>query len=140
MSVSLSWSYFNNAFSQIARDEFLDLARRAKERAEFDTVVVSGVSGVVMGAFVAHALDVDLLIVRKEDDRSTHSYDRVEGSLGRRWVFLDDFTETGKTRKRVRSVVTDAAANYGVETSFVGSLLYQAMTFANGNNKTVLGH
>jgi adenine/guanine phosphoribosyltransferase-like PRPP-binding protein len=138
MSRELAWSYFGNAFSQIGRDEFISFAREVHAERPFDTVVVTGVSGCLVGGLIAHALQVDLVVVRKEDDHSTHSYDRVEGHLGSRWVFLDDLVESGKTRSRVRRLIKEAADANGIPTSFGGSLLYQPARFYDGNNTLVV--
>jgi adenine/guanine phosphoribosyltransferase-like PRPP-binding protein len=133
----ISVPYFAAPFSQSGRRDAIDTARMAQDRLDFDTVVVTGISGVVMGGVIAHALGCHLLIVRKEDDTSTHSWSRVEGYLGARWVFLDDFTETGRTRARVRRLVRDIARERDIATTNVGSVLYENGDVLNGNDKPI---
>jgi adenine/guanine phosphoribosyltransferase-like PRPP-binding protein len=135
MPTKVSTAYFPAPFDAIGRDVAIDLAREAQARLGFDTVVVTGVSGLVMGGVVAHALGCNLLVIRKEDDRSTHAWERVHGHLGERWVFLDDFTETGATRKRVRRVVKDLSIDRDISTTFAGSVLYESGDVLNGANK-----
>lgn len=127
-------SYFGAAFDPHKRDAAIEFVRDARERMAFDTVVVTGISGVVMGGLIAHALGLNLLIVRKEDDLSTHSWTRVEGTLGQRWAFLDDFIETGDTRARVIREVRALAANHEVTSRFVGTVTYEDARAYNGRN------
>lgn len=71
---------------------------------EFDTIVCTGVSGIVFATPLAMSLEKRLLIVRK-DNESSHGEYRAEGSLGRRWLFVDDFVSSGDTFRRVVSSV-----------------------------------
>jgi adenine/guanine phosphoribosyltransferase-like PRPP-binding protein len=68
---------------------------------EFDSIAVTGISGVVVGAPVSILIDKPLIIVRK--DEYSHSYNRVENikNVGARYLFLDDFRGTGATQNRV---------------------------------------
>lgn len=133
----VGYSYFNAALTREGRDRTIQMAYAAQKVLKFDTLVVTGVSGTVMGGVVAHALGVDLLVVRKEDDNSTHSWNRMEGSLGSRWAFLDDLVDSGATRRRVVAKVREFAEQREVETRFVGSLLYENGEVTNGNNAHV---
>ena len=134
---SFGYSYFNTALTQRGREDAIRFARRAKDALGFDTVVVTGVSGTVMGGVIAHALGVALLVIRKDDDHSTHSWNRVEGSLGQRWAFLDDLIDSGATRRRVVAKVREVAVQRDIETRFVGSVLYENGNLYNGNNVPV---
>jgi hypothetical protein len=88
---------------------------------EFDSIVVTGVSGITVGAPVAIALDKNLVVVRKEDDSSNHSGRRVQGTFPRRWIFLDDFASTGTTKRRVEKEIGYAFP----PADFVGRYYYQ---------------
>lgn len=70
------------------------------EGLDFDTIAVTGMSGILVGPRVAEALGKALFIVRKEGD-SNHGFNKAIGQLGRRLVFLDDFIENGGTLARV---------------------------------------
>lgn len=63
---------------------------------DFDTFVVSGISGILAGQIFARHFRKHLLIVRKNGEKR-HTQWPVQGVLGRRWVFLDDFVGAGKT-------------------------------------------
>lgn len=73
----------------------------------FDCLIVTGLSGVVPGAVVAHLMYKDLLILRVQDSHgSTNSHGMLlEGDAGTRegvrYMFLDDFVSAAKTLKRV---------------------------------------
>lgn len=70
---------------------------------EFDFIVVTGVSGTIVGAPVAIALCVPLVVIRKKDDTSHDSQDVVNyGQAIGRYLFLDDFVSAGTTLNYVR--------------------------------------
>lgn len=131
-------NYFDLAFDD--PQHVIDEARAALENVDFDTFVVTGLSGASVSGLLAHALDKHFLILRKPDDLSTHSSRRGAGSIGKRWVFLDDFIQSGNTRDRVMGQLAqlimdtrggkwdDAKADWVFdaphETEFVGSYLY----------------
>lgn len=95
--------YFDVAFDDT--QALIDNAARSLARVDFDTFVATGLSGTCVATLLGHALDKKVLIVRKEDDQSTHSSKRYAGNLGKRWVFLDDFVSSGATRRRVKAMV-----------------------------------
>lgn len=70
----------------------------------FEVIVVTGISGLIVGPIVAHLMGKKLLIVRKEDDyKISHCDFLVEGHLPEDvgWIFLDDLISGGGTLKRV---------------------------------------
>lgn len=83
---------------------------------EFDAIVVTGVSGLVVGSPVALRLRKPLLVLRK-----AHSEEASHGLSGellnwqalrgteKRVVFLDDFISAGDTFRRCRSAVEGIA-------------------------------
>jgi adenine/guanine phosphoribosyltransferase-like PRPP-binding protein len=81
---------------------------------EFDSIVGTGMSGVVPGVAVSLRLKKPLVILRKKDD-DAHQYSRLRDGgerwinldkLGERSVWLDDFISQGSTRYRVMNAVT----------------------------------
>lgn len=117
---------------------------------DFDTIVVTGISGMVVGPMLAEALEKDLLIIRKEGENSHASY-LAEGVLGERWLFVDDFIASGKTFNRVCDAIerlSEGLRNYrdtkqdywysppaGIETQCVGVYEYTKENFtASGGN------
>lgn len=77
---------------------------------KFDSIAVSGTSGLVVGAPLAVLLNKPLVVVRKDNDGSHNGESvMVEGNadMGKRVLFLDDFVGTGKTRAWVRHNVRD---------------------------------
>lgn len=96
-------------------------------RVKYDTIAVSGVSGITMGSMVAFHLKKRLAIVRKKSD-VTHSWITVEHlsesrNKGKfhRYVIIDDLISSGDTVKNI-------AANIKKETNgkgeCVGTVLY----------------
>jgi orotate phosphoribosyltransferase len=81
---------------------------------KFDSIAVSGTSGLVVGAPVAMLLNKPLVVVRKDNDSSHNDgIQLVEGahSMGTRVLFLDDFIGTGRTRAWVRLNVMEEGAD-----------------------------
>lgn len=95
-------------------------------RKQFDTIVVQGMSGVVVGAPVAVRLRKPLVIVRKVADMEEiyrHTYNsgiiNPDALIDKRALFLDDFVSGGGTRKRVLQAVTSQGGH------LVGQYTYQ---------------
>lgn len=64
---------------------------------KFDSFAARGVSGLVFGAKLAHVMRKNLVVVRKPNE-SAHSDVMVEGLKPSRYVFVDDFVNTGATK------------------------------------------
>ncbi len=78
---------------------------RAVRETDFDTVVVTGASGLLVGPQLARAHGKNILLVRKPNDTS-HSHHPLTGYQGRKLLLLDDFVSTGETV--ARTLVTTA--------------------------------
>lgn len=94
----------------------------------FDSIMVTGVSGMSVGFPVALALDKPIIVLRKPRE-ATHG---VSGELinwwarGERVLFLDDFCESGETLKRCRDKLTGFAYDVdGRYSRLVGAYLYR---------------
>jgi orotate phosphoribosyltransferase len=72
---------------------------------KFDTIAVTGVSGLVFGTVLAHELKKNLCVVRKQD--GSHSHLKVEsGQSGQgRYIIVDDLIESGNTIRRINSEI-----------------------------------
>lgn len=118
--------FYTNYFDEAWQRPDL-LVRQAKEdlaKVSFDTFVATGVSGACMVSLFAHEMGKKWLIVRKDDDQSTHHYSGpggLVGELGASWIFLDDFIATGGTFARVYDRIMD---DFGDTTTFVGAYSY----------------
>lgn len=114
------------------------LLRRARHllrpaRDDFDVLVVTGISGVLFGSMLARSLKKDLAIVRKRDDRSTHSGHTVEGWIGPRALFVDDLVASGDTRRWAVEQYLVAADAYEVEAEFIGEYLFDTRDYLQWN-------
>jgi len=76
--------------------------------AEFDSIAVRGVSGIVVGAPVALALGRPLVVIRKPTENAHSSRHVNTGQIGAQYVFLDDFVASGATRKAVADAISQA--------------------------------
>lgn len=114
--------YISAAFNPAA--DLAASAAIALHGIDFDTMVGTGLSGALVVPRLAEALGKRWMVVRKPNDGS-HSAQRGEGMLGRRWVFVDDFISTGATYFRVCKTIGD----FPFDTAHVGSYLYEAARF-----------
>lgn len=111
-------------------DAVFDLSQvieTAKERladVEFDTMVGTGFSGGLVIPALALAMNKKFVLIRKETDDSHHGEGRLVGELGSRWIFVDDFVSSGKTRHRVVEKVNEAAHERSAHTEMVGQYMY----------------
>jgi len=90
-------------------------------KVQFDAIVVTGVSGMLLGPILAYQLGKRLAIVRKEDDKQNHATVRIEHGMNAddRWIFVDDITASGQTYDRVKRLISNIKAGEPV-----GSYMY----------------
>ena len=114
--------YMDNALFNLA--EVIETAKERLADVEFDTLVGTGFSGGIVIPSLALALGKQFVLIRKETDDSHHGRGRLLGQLGSRWIFVDDFVSSGRTRKRVIEKVREAAEEASVSTIMVGQYMY----------------
>ena len=109
-------------------------------RAEFEAIVVSGLSGIIPGAIIAQRWKKQLVVVRK-DDEPTHGK-RLEGfahyandpgfKRGMPYVVLDDFIARGGTMRRIYTTLMNRGHALPVYTMlYDGSLHYPVPMVVN---------
>jgi orotate phosphoribosyltransferase-like protein len=125
--------YGDGTFDDLARVVDLTVDKLKKHAHEFDTIVVCGLSGVVVGSPVALRLCKPLVIIRKADDTNIHHCGgqivnpyRLERS--RRYLILDDFISSGRTVKYIHDRVTLALKHaLDGQPKCVGACLYEEL-------------
>lgn len=128
--------YFKHAYTNV--NDLVSHARRALYHVNYDTMVGTGLSGSLVVPILARRLRKHWMIVRKPDDKSTHSSMLGEGKLGERWLFVDDFVASGETRVRTlqtieeivkrarrKAITLDGCAALNMNTRFVGTYQYE---------------
>lgn len=88
-----------------------------------DTLIGRGLSGALFVPMLADALGLHWAVVRKKGDGS-HSHEPIEGTIGERWLFVDDLIASGSTLAITRQAVHAHCKKYGHETEFVGAWTY----------------
>jgi len=90
----------------------------------FDTLVCRGLSGSLVVPQVARALNLNFLIVRKEELH--HGINEfAEGQLGKHWLFVDDFISSGATLEATGEAVSKVVDGYpGFVTEYMGYYAY----------------
>lgn len=114
--------YFDTALSDLGT--VIEQAKIDLADMDFDTIVGTGFSGGVVIPALALALGKNYVLIRKEGDDSHHGGGRLIGTLGERWLFVDDFVSSGATRDRVKEKVGEAALYESLPTENVGAYLY----------------
>jgi hypothetical protein len=94
----------------------------------FDTIVVRGMSGALMGGAVRAITGYPLTILRKRAERS-HSWMDAEGTIElfkiNKYIFLDDLVDSGKTLKIVHKEMNRLAKeSRNTPIEMVGIVLY----------------
>lgn len=102
----------------------IELAKEQLADVDFDTMAGTGFSGGIVIPSLALAMGKKFVLIRKENDDSHHGKGRLLGELGKRWIFVDDFTASGLTRKRVIEKIETAAQAEWTSTTLVGQYMY----------------
>lgn len=119
--------YFHDAFADL--DTLTSNAETQLKSIKFDSMVAIGLSGMLVLPVLARHFNVPFLALRKQ---SEHCHDRYgigqygRGTLGKRWILVDDFVASGKTIQTARNIVDDALATTGFHTTYVGTYCYGA--------------
>jgi len=124
--VDIASGYFDTALEK--RDKVIGQALKVlKHRSnDYDVIVCRGYSGMTVAPILAWALKKPIFIVRK-DGESTHSSEKdYMGTLGDRYLMVDDFVCTGETIRKVREALTEAHSREDREPGqIVGLYLYE---------------
>jgi adenine/guanine phosphoribosyltransferase-like PRPP-binding protein len=100
-------NHLDNAFNLKCREQAVKRAVDRLRNVAFNTIVVHGLSGLVIGSIVAHALQKGLSVIRKTGEK-THSINKIETTedkLGK-YVILDDLIDSGKTLAHIYKTIT----------------------------------
>jgi orotate phosphoribosyltransferase len=126
MSAEFKTGYMDKALMSL--DEVIEDAKADLADVDFDTIVGTGFSGGVVIPALALAMGKKFVLIRKESDDSHHGGGRLIGSLGDKWVFVDDFVSTGRTRGRVIEKVEAACVLADHQSTHVGDYMYANVT------------
>lgn len=117
---------FRTYFDEALRDlpGVIEQCKTALSGVDFDTIVGTGFSGGVVIPALAMAMDKKFVLIRKENDDSHHGGGKLVGELGQRWIFVDDFISSGRTRERVIRKIA-GALDVDQKATMVGQFMYQ---------------
>lgn len=121
--------HFSTGYMDQALDDLASVIERAKlhlRDVDFDTIIGTGFSGGVVVPALALAMGKRYALVRKESDNSHHGPGRIMGTIGERWLFLDDLVASGSTRRYVLRRVNEALESRGHKAVRVGQYLYMS--------------
>ena len=93
-----------------------------KKVKKIDAIVVTGVSGLLVGPTVSLRTKIPIIVVRKKE--TTHSYLEVEGVQNiKNYIIIDDIVETGKTVETIYKKILEHSKNYN-KPNLVGIITY----------------
>jgi orotate phosphoribosyltransferase len=118
MSTKLKTYYMDTALFNL--QEVIETAKERLADVDFDTLVGTGFSGGIVIPALALAMGKKFVLIRKETDDSHHGRGRLLGEIGEKWIFVDDFISSGKTRQRVIDKVEEVDS----DTEYVGQYMY----------------
>lgn len=124
-TVSFITGYMDNAVFDLVDTVDKAVAQLTPHADEFDTIVGTGFSGGMVIPMIATMLNKHFVLIRKETDDSHHGSGRLLGELGERWIFVDDFVQSGRTKNRVIEKVAEAARSELHVTTYVGNYYYE---------------
>lgn len=106
------------------RVENLDRAIAALEKVKFQTIVCTGLSGVIFASPLSIMMNKQLVVIRKESDTKHASFNFIEkncdsGKVGK-YVIVDDLIDTGRTTERIKEIMAGRFEN----ATHVGTYLY----------------
>lgn len=96
----MSYLVLSSALRQKAIRKAIKTLRDSKLK--FDSIVCTGISGMLVAPQVAARLGVPLVIVRKDENNHGDDVEFAMGEMPLRYVIVDDFVESGKTIARVQ--------------------------------------
>lgn len=124
MIIECHASYLRDAFEDT--DMVIERVAKALEGKDYDTIVGSGVSGAILLLKLRDRFKCNVAVVRKANDGS-HSAEHVEGTIGERFVVVDDQVASGGTVKhilrQIRKQLHDREGVYNMP-KFVGVACY----------------
>jgi adenine/guanine phosphoribosyltransferase-like PRPP-binding protein len=124
-------SYLSSAF--LSTDLLVKRAETVLAGVEYDTMIGIGLSGGLVVPTLARLLNKEFALIRKDGD-SSHRERTVEGTIGERWIFVDDFVSSGETLRKVKLKMEEVAKGNsygwtGFTTTFVGTYQYARENF-----------
>lgn len=115
-----------NGLDKAVRKAYAELKGR---RDEFDSIVVTGVSGQAVGFPLALKLKKPIVVLRKDGEDSHSGPGFVNGrNMGQRVLFLDDFISDRGTFERCKNAVEQKGT-----ARIVASYLYRGHVWVEGN-------
>lgn len=98
--------YLNTCFNIPTRNKTIEelVQYIQSSNLKFDSLVVTGISGLVIGSILSYKINKNLCVVRK--NRKTHSLLKVESGKDviDSYLIIDDIMDSGKT---VRSIIKE---------------------------------
>lgn len=92
--------YLQKCFIQRERDIALQEAEEQLKDLDYDSIVVRGLSGTIMGSCLAHRLKKNLVVVRKGEE--CHGYSLEYNDFPKKYIILDDLVSSGDTIRSIK--------------------------------------
>jgi len=134
-------TYLNPVFDRKQQDKKIREMMRILKDGDitFDGFLVTGISGISIGAIMARSMRKELVVIRKGVYSDHHSGYSIENlGRGKSYIFLDDLVATGETVTRCKDAIDQFVEDYawGKEDKpkIIGQLLYNhILQYRRGN-------
>lgn len=113
--MSIYNSYTGKDTDDIAAITFKAAAELRYDGYRYDSIAVTGISGLIIGAPLSILVGKPLVVIRKGNDKEYAHSVRHPGieDVGKRYLFVDDFISTGETMRRVENALSRVARMVG---------------------------
>lgn len=130
----LGTQYFDSAFNK--REKVIKQAVKllSPRLDEFDVIACRGYSGMIVAPTIAYLLKTEIFIVRKSGE-ATHSAKSCMGSLGYRYLVIDDFIQTGETIRQITQELDIEHKRFDMKPGeIIGIYLYEKLEMNSGKS------
>lgn len=128
------YSYTKSAYARSAEDLISNAETQLiGQGIDFDSMVGTGHSGLLVLPILARHFDVPFFALRKPDIKHHNKLQPYgDGSIGKRWIFIDDVTVTHSTISFALESIDSITSDKGFSTEYVGTYLYEPMAKVPG--------
>lgn len=106
MTTKIETSYHHKSFDHASRKQAVDQVAAFMQQFPPEVgIAMTGLSGILVGAIVAHETGRPFVVIRKQGEQS-HGKE-VEGYVFKEYVIVDDFIDTGSSMERIMNALSD---------------------------------
>lgn len=117
-SISVETDYVRQFNKPGELDKLAQDAQSILKDVDYDTLVTTDMSGILLVPSIARTLGKNWVIVREMGDDAQRP---IIGTLGHKWIFADEYVTAGRKRSWCDKVISDIAREENFRTIRVGT-------------------